>query len=56
MGAPRFVSGGSVANTTAGIAELGGTAGFVGAVADDEVGRDLRREPAGRRASSSSRT
>ncbi len=38
-GAPRLVSGGSVANTTAGIAELGGTAGFVGAVADDEVGR-----------------
>jgi sugar/nucleoside kinase (ribokinase family) len=39
MGAPRFVSGGSVANTTAGIAELGGSAGFVGAVADDEIGR-----------------
>ena len=39
MRAPRFVSGGSVANTTAGIAELGGAAGFVGAVADDEVGR-----------------
>lgn len=38
MVAPRHVSGGSVANTTAGIAELGGTAGFVGAVADDEVG------------------
>ena len=37
-GAPRHVSGGSVANTTAGIAELGGTAGFVGTVADDEVG------------------
>ncbi len=37
--APRYVSGGSVANTTAGIAELGGKAGFVGAVADDEVGR-----------------
>ena len=34
----RQLSGGSVANTTAGIAELGGTAGFVGAVADDEVG------------------
>lgn len=34
----RHVSGGSVANTTTGIAELGGTAGFVGAVADDEVG------------------
>jgi adenosine kinase len=39
MAAPRFMSGGSVANTTAGIAELGGAAGFVGAVADDEVGR-----------------
>ncbi len=39
MRAPRFVSGGSVANTTAGIAALGGRAGFVGAVADDEVGR-----------------
>ncbi len=34
----RHVSGGSVANTAVGIAELGGTAGFVGAVADDEVG------------------
>jgi sugar/nucleoside kinase (ribokinase family) len=39
MGEPRFVSGGSVANTAAGIAELGGRAGFVGAVADDEIGR-----------------
>jgi sugar/nucleoside kinase (ribokinase family) len=39
MAAPRYVSGGSVANTAAGIAELGGTAGFVGTVADDEVGR-----------------
>jgi sugar/nucleoside kinase (ribokinase family) len=39
MTEPRFVSGGSVANTTAGIAELGGTAGFVGAVAADEIGR-----------------
>jgi sugar/nucleoside kinase (ribokinase family) len=39
MTAPRHVSGGSVANTTAGIAELGGTAGFLGAVADDEAGR-----------------
>ncbi len=39
LAAPRFVSGGSVANTTAGIAELGGAAGFVGAVADDEAGR-----------------
>jgi sugar/nucleoside kinase (ribokinase family) len=39
MTAPRYVSGGSVANTTAGVAELGGTAGFVGTVADDEVGQ-----------------
>jgi sugar/nucleoside kinase (ribokinase family) len=44
IGSPRFVSGGSVANTTAGIAELGGTAGFVGAVADDEVGRTYARQ------------
>ncbi len=47
MGAPRFVSGGSVANTAVGIAELGGTAGYIGAVADDDVGRtyteNLRR-------------
>ena len=38
MVAPRHVSGGSVANTTAGIAELGGSAGFLGAVADDQIG------------------
>jgi sugar/nucleoside kinase (ribokinase family) len=46
MTAPRFVSGGSVANTAVGVAELGGRAGFIGAVANDEVGhtytRDLR--------------
>jgi sugar/nucleoside kinase (ribokinase family) len=39
MATPRYVSGGSVANTTAGIAALGGAVGFVGAVADDDVGR-----------------
>jgi sugar/nucleoside kinase (ribokinase family) len=39
MGSPRFVSGGSVANTAAGFAELGGRAGFIGAVADDGVGQ-----------------
>jgi sugar/nucleoside kinase (ribokinase family) len=38
MSDPRYVSGGSVANTTAGIAVLGGRAGFIGAVAEDEVG------------------
>jgi sugar/nucleoside kinase (ribokinase family) len=39
MADPRYVSGGSVANSAAGVAALGGTAGFIGAVADDEVGR-----------------
>jgi sugar/nucleoside kinase (ribokinase family) len=43
---PRYVSGGSVANSAVGLAELGGRAGYVGAVADDKVGRayieDLR--------------
>ena len=28
-----------MANTAVGLAELGGRAGFIGAVADDEVGR-----------------
>jgi sugar/nucleoside kinase (ribokinase family) len=39
MQAPRFVSGGSVANSAVGLAELGGRAGFIGTVADDEVGQ-----------------
>jgi sugar/nucleoside kinase (ribokinase family) len=38
MRSPRFVSGGSVANPAVGLSELGGRAGFIGAVADDEVG------------------
>jgi sugar/nucleoside kinase (ribokinase family) len=46
MPAPRFVSGGSVANTAVGVAALGGAAAYIGAVADDETGRlytdDLR--------------
>ncbi len=32
------VSGGSVANTAVGVAALGGTAGFIGRTADDELG------------------
>lgn len=32
-------SGGSAANTTVGVADLGGRAGFVGKVGDDELGR-----------------
>ena len=45
--AKRQVSGGSAANTAAGVASLGGRAAFVGKVADDELGKffaeDLRR-------------
>ncbi|MHB8220084.1 MAG: adenosine kinase [Acidimicrobiales bacterium] len=39
MGAATEVSGGSAANTMAGVAALGGSAAFVGKVADDELGR-----------------
>ena len=39
MGATTIVSGGSAANTTAGIASFGGKAAFVGKVCDDEAGR-----------------
>lgn len=39
MGPTVEVSGGSAANTMVGVAALGGTAGFVGKVADDELGR-----------------
>ena len=39
MGTTIEVSGGSAANTAAGVAALGGTAGFVGKVADDELGQ-----------------
>src|SRR3546814_1525578 len=39
MGPGQEVSGGSAANTVAGIAALGGRCGFIGQVADDELGR-----------------
>jgi sugar/nucleoside kinase (ribokinase family) len=39
MGPTVEVSGGSAANTVAGVAALGGAAGFVGKVADDVLGR-----------------
>ncbi len=39
MGPGREISGGSAANTTAGIAALGGKAAFVGRVSDDQLGR-----------------
>jgi sugar/nucleoside kinase (ribokinase family) len=46
MGAGREVSGGSAGNTAAGVAALGGRAGFIGQVAPDQLGQfyvhDLR--------------
>lgn len=39
MGPGREISGGSAANTTAGIAALGGKAAFVGKVSDDQLGK-----------------
>ena len=61
MGQAREISGGSAANTMAGIAALGGRAGFIGQVADDQLGeifehdmralgRAVRDAAAGRRA------
>jgi sugar/nucleoside kinase (ribokinase family) len=56
MGPGVEMSGGSVANTIAGVASLGGSAAFIGRVADDQLGRifnhdlqtlgvDVRLEP-----------
>jgi sugar/nucleoside kinase (ribokinase family) len=46
MGETTQMSGGSVANSIAGVAALGGTCGYIGKVADDEFGKrftsDLR--------------
>src|SRR5512132_4437410 len=46
MGPAHQVSGGSAGNTAAGVAALGGRAGFIGQVAVDQLGdfyaRDLR--------------
>jgi sugar/nucleoside kinase (ribokinase family) len=39
MGPGTEISGGSAANTTAGIVSLGGSAAFVGRVADDQLGK-----------------
>jgi sugar/nucleoside kinase (ribokinase family) len=38
MGSARETSGGSAANSMAGVAALGGSAGFIGQVADDQLG------------------
>lgn len=44
MGPVIEVSGGSAANTIAGVAMLGGTAAFVGKVKNDELGRTFSRD------------
>jgi sugar/nucleoside kinase (ribokinase family) len=44
MGPGLEVSGGSAANTVAGVASLGGAAGFCGKVADDDLGEVFRHD------------
>jgi sugar/nucleoside kinase (ribokinase family) len=44
MGPTTVISGGSAANTMAGLASLGATAGFVGKVKDDEAGREFTHD------------
>ena len=44
MGPGREISGGSAGNTAAGIAMLGARAGFVGQVADDQLGKVFRHD------------
>ena len=44
MGPGREISGGSAGNTAAGVAMLGGRAGFVGQVADDQLGDVYRHD------------
>lgn len=44
MGQAVEISGGSAANTIAGIASFGGNAGYIGKVADDEFGRIFRHD------------
>ncbi len=44
MGAGIEISGGSAANTATGVASLGGRAGFVGKVRDDEMGQVLTHD------------
>jgi len=44
MGQGRELSGGSAGNTAAGVAALGGKAGFIGQVADDQLGAIYRHD------------
>ena len=45
MGPAREISGGSAANTAAGVAALGARAGFIGQVAPDQLGDVLPARP-----------
>src|SRR6185503_14212080 len=44
MGPAREISGGSAGNTAAGVAALGGRAGFIGQVAPDQLGEFYRHD------------
>ncbi|MFV0279657.1 MAG: adenosine kinase [Rhodoblastus sp.] len=44
MGAATIASGGSAANTIAGVASLGGKAAYIGKVRDDEIGHAFRHD------------
>ena len=44
MGPGKVISGGSAANTIAGLASFGGTGAFIGKVRDDELGRIYRHD------------
>src|SRR5580692_1146000 len=44
MGPTIQMSGGSVANSIAGVAALGGTCGYIGKVADDDFGQRFRHD------------
>ena len=44
MGNARETSGGSAANSMAGIAAMGGKAAFIGQVADDQLGEIFRHD------------
>ena len=44
MGNARETSGGSAANSMAGIAAMGGSAAFIGQVADDQLGEIFRHD------------
>lgn len=44
MGPARIISGGSAANTIAGLASFGGKGGFIGKVRNDELGRLYRHD------------